>query len=245
MNKTMPKPRRPRRLTGSGPGGIRLNPPPESRFGKANLLLALGFIGVVGLASHFGGKALAKPASQDEELRLVDEAPPPPPDPIAVPEPPKPPPPPPPDPDQTPPPPKAEPPPAAVFGVPEEATDKAGDLSVATGNTLMKPADSLVQKAQPPLPAAPVRLDRQPAALNQVVPEYPGWAQEQGIQAEVRLSVTIDPQGKVTDVAIAASGGKEFDANAIKAAKATRFQPLVRNGAALPALFEITYEFTL
>jgi protein TonB len=129
--------------------------------------------------------------------------------------------------------------------MPEEATHEAGDVTVATGNTLMKSADSLAQKAPPPLPAAPVRLDKQPAALNQVVPDYPEWAEQQGVQSQVRLSVTIDPEGRVTEIQVLASGGRDFDANASKAARATRFQPLIQGGKALAARFEITYDFAL
>jgi TonB family protein len=118
-------------------------------------------------------------------------------------------------------------------------------MAVATGNTLMKPADSLVQKAPPPLPAVPVQLDRQPAILHQVVPEYPAWAEEQGVMAVVKLLVTIDAKGQVQNVDIVSSGGNDFARNAIKAVKATMFQPLVRDGVALPARFLFTYRFFL
>ncbi len=88
-------------------------------------------------------------------------------------------------------------------------------------------------------------LDHQPAALNQVVPEYPAWAEEQEVQAQVQLSVVIDEEGRVQNVEVQRSGGKDFDESALKAARATLFQPLVKDGQALPARFVITYEFTL
>jgi protein TonB len=222
---------------------IRLILPPPDGFKKGYLFLAFTGLGLAALGLHLGGRSFTNPETPEEHVRFVEEIPPPPPKPVVV-APPKPPPPPPPDPDQKPPP-KEAPPPKAVFGMPEDAVDKGGDVSVATGNTLMKAADSVVEKAPPPLPAAPVQLDKEPAALNQVVPEYPAWAEEQGVQAQVRLMVTIDATGAVTDAQVAASGGKDFDANALKAAKATRFQPLIRGGKALPARFQITYDFSL
>jgi protein TonB len=243
MIRTVPKPRRFRRPLPTGSGDIRLNLPTPTVFRKVNLLLCLAALFVLAVVLHFGGRALSKQVPEEEQVRVVEAEPPPLPSTVVV-EPPKPPPPPPPDPDQ-PPPPKDAPPPQAVFGMPEEAAKDQGGVEVATGNTLMKPADSLVQKAPPPLPSAPVELDKQPAALNQVVPEYPSWAEEQGIQAQVRLTVTIDPLGKVTNVIILASGGKDFDVNAKKAAEATRFQPLVQGGQARPARFNITYDFSL
>jgi TonB family protein len=109
----------------------------------------------------------------------------------------------------------------------------------------MKPADSIVQKAPPPLPSGPVQLDKQPVILNQVIPEYPAWAEEQGITATIKLLVTIDGKGQVQSVVLASSEDNDFSRNAIKAAKATRFQPLVKDGVALSARFLFTFQFVL
>jgi protein TonB len=150
-----------------------------------------------------------------------------------------------PDPDQKPPPPSNAPPPPPVFGIAEDATNKAGDMAVATGNTLMKPADAIVQKAPPPLPSGPIMLDKQPAILHQVLPEYPSWAEEQGITATVKLQVTIDAGGQVQNVVVVSSEGEEFARNAVKAVKASRFQAPEKDGVMLPAQFLFTYRFVL
>jgi protein TonB len=151
------------------------------------------------------------------------------------------------EPDEPPPPPvrKEVTPPLPVFGLSEDATNKAGDMAVATGNTLMKPSDSMVQKAPPALSLVPVQLDKQPAILLQVIPEYPAWAEEQGVTAMVKLLVTIDPKGQVQDVEIVSAGGNDFARNAVKAVKAMKFQPLVKDGVAFPARFLFTYRFVL
>ena len=243
----VPRSRRTRPRTSSRTdGAIHLNLPPKSVFRKANLVWAMGFLCTIALILQMGSRALRSVETEDDQVQIVQEAPPPPPPAIiepvklqpklALP-----------DPDQPvpPPPPKEAPLQPPVFGLSEDATSNAGDMAIATGNTLMRPADSIVQKAPPPLPTVPVQLDKQPAILNQVIPEYPGWAEEQGVTATVKLQVTIDPEGKVQSVALVSSDENDFARNAVKAVKATRFQPLVKNGVALPAQFLFTYRFVL
>ncbi len=238
MTRLVPRSRRARPRTPSRTdGAIHVNAPPENAFRKANLFLTVGFLCGIALAVQFGSRVLRSAALEEDQVQIIQVTPPPPPPPIVQPvkvrlKP---------QPEPT----KVVQPPPPVFGIPEDATDKAGDMAVATGNTLMKPADSIVQKAPPPLPAAPVQLDRQPAILNQVIPEYPAWAEEQGVTATVKLLVTVDARGQVQNVAIVSSGGNDFVRNAVKAVQATRFQPLVKDGVALPARFLFTYRFVL
>lgn len=70
-------------------------------------------------------------------------------------------------------------------------------------------------------------------------------AEEQGITATVKLQVVIDPEGKVQNVDLVSAEENDFSRNAIKAVKATRFQPLVKDGVALPAKFLFTFRFVL
>jgi protein TonB len=129
--------------------------------------------------------------------------------------------------------------------VEKDAAEGKGDLAVATGNTLLKKADSLVKPAPPPAAPRPLRLDQEPEALEKVVPEYPAWAEEQGVTSRVLVMVTIDAEGKVVDARIGKSGGKDFDAAALKAARSTRYKPYVEGGKPLPAEFAVAYEFVL
>jgi protein TonB len=126
-----------------------------------------------------------------------------------------------------------------------EATDGKGDLAVATGNTLLQKADSVVKPVPPPPPPKPMLLDQEPQALDKVVPAYPAWAEEQGVTSRVLVMVTIDAEGKVVDARIERTGGKDFDEAALAAAKRTRYKAYVEGGKPLPAKFVVAYQFVL
>jgi protein TonB len=219
---------------------MEINLPTSRRFGRLDLLLALAAIAICVAVLFTGGRLPLEKLFSEEEVQIIEEAPPPPPPPKIIQEPPKPKPPPEP---KTPPPTVAPPPP--VFGLAPEATDEKGDMAVATGNTLMKPADSLVQKAPPPPPPAPVQINQEPEALEKVMPKYPEWAEEQGVTSRVLVWVTIDDKGRVVETQIQKSGGKDFDQASLQAARITRYKPYIEKGRALPARFIVTYEFVL
>jgi TonB family protein len=66
------------------------------------------------------------------------------------------------------------------------------------------------------------------AIVNQVVPEYPAWAQAQGIEASVVLECTVDASGTVMPNIIVrrTSGYPKLDETAIKALRNWKFVPL-------------------
>ena len=209
--------------------------------GGADLSLTGGVLFLAGLAFYLASHLPAPKPPVEETLEMMEEAAPP--TPVEeIKEPPKPPEPPP---ERTPPPVAQTEAPPPVFGLQEDEASEAGDMATATGNTLAAKPDSMVQPAPPPLAAAPVELDRPPGFLKQVMAEYPEWAQEQGVEAKVLVWVTIDAEGRVTAAALKRGAGKDFDAGAMKAARASLFQPLVRNGAKVPSMFVVTYDFKL
>jgi TonB family protein len=116
---------------------------------------------------------------------------------------------------------------------------------VATGNTLAARPDSIVREAPELMPPAPIELDRAPGFLKQVMAAYPDWAQEQGVEAVVLVWVTIDAEGRVIDATLKRAGGRDFDSGALSAARASLFQPLVREGVKVPSRFVVTYNFRL
>lgn len=223
------------------PGALTLHLPEAKRPGGKDLSLTGGALFLAGMAFYLAAQMRSPSAPLEETLEMMDEAPPPKPA-EEIKEPPKPPAPPP---ERTPPPLARVEAPPPVFGLQEDEASDEGDMVSATGNTLAVKADSLVQAPTPPLAAAPVELDRPPGFLKQIMAEYPEWAQDQGVEAKVLVWVTIDAAGRVTEAMVKRGAGKDFDAGALKAARASLFQPLVRNGAKVPSRFVVTYDFRL
>lgn len=237
------RPRRARRPAGQpAPERLVLHLPPFASPAPADLGWAGAVLVAFGLLAYGAARLPTREPARDETVEWIEESPPPPVEEIE--EPPELPPPPPPDPDEAPPPTRTEQAPP-VFGLSEDAVSEVGDMAVATGNTLRAKADSVVQAPPQPLAAAPVELDRTPAFLRRAVADYPEWAQDQGVEARVLVWVTIDTEGRVTDASLKRGAGKDFDVGALKAARASLFQPLVRDGARLPSRFVVTYDFRL
>jgi len=135
--------------------------------------------------------------------------------------------------------------PPPQFGMQEAQLSPAGDLSVATGNTLMTEADSVVKTPVAALPAQPQIMDQAPRILKGRPPEYPARALERGLEATVVALISIDTLGRVTQVDLERSGGRDFDPDVIRAVKSLVFQPPVRDGKRMAARFRQPYEFRL
>ena len=115
---------------------------------------------------------------------------------------------------------------------------------MATGNTLMKPADTVVKKAPPPLPASPIQSNFDVQVVSQAMPVYPDWALDQGVEAVVQALITLDEKGKVTEVRFLRSGGKDFDESVRRSVYASIFKPLVQGGRPVPCRFVKDFRFT-
>jgi protein TonB len=176
-------------------------------------------------------------APPEEDIVVMEEEAPPPPEPTPPPPMPEPPPP------KVEPPP--EPPPPPQFGLEEADLSEAGDLAVATGNTLMQEAEPEVAPPPPPLPPAPVFVDQPPRILHGEPPEYPARALDRGLEGTVVALITIDTTGAVTEVVVEKSAGPDFDHCVLRSARKTRFQPPIRDGRRHPARFRRPYEFKL
>jgi len=232
-----------RGVIGPIPTELCLPDPPADRIGKreiaivAVLLLAWG--GLFSLSLIFRDSI-----PLEDMVTIVDVRPPPPPPPKEVPPPkdipqPKPPPP-----NQPPPPPQPTPPPPPQFGLSADATSANGGFAVATGNTLMKSADSVVKKPPPPLPASPIQSNFDVQVVTQAMPVYPDWALDQGVEAVVQALITLDEKGKVTEVRFLRSGGKDFDESVRRSIYASVFKPLVQGGRPVPCRFVKDFRFT-
>lgn len=232
------------------PDGFRLPDPPRERIGRREI--AIVAVLVLAWGGLFSLSVIFRDAIPLEDLvTIVDtkEAPPPPP----------PPPPPqpkeepkpkdieplkpvPPDPDQAPKP--QSQPPQPQFGISADATSANGGFAVATGNTLMKHPDTVVKKAPPPLPSAPIQSNFDVQVVSQAMPVYPDWALDQGVEAVVEAMITLDEKGKVSEVRFIRSGGKDFDEATRRAIYASVFKPLMQAGRAIPCRFVKSFRFT-
>jgi TonB family protein len=84
-----------------------------------------------------------------------------------------------------------------------------------------------------------------PKLVEPVEPTYPEAKRASGEAAKVLLTLSIDRTGAVTDVGVAESAGPEFDEAAIAAARNLRFEPALKNGAAVPAKIRYSFDFKL
>jgi protein TonB len=232
-----------RGVIGPVPGELRLPDPPSDRIGRREIVIVVVF--VLAWGALFSLSLIFRNAIPLEDVvTIVDvRQPPPPPPPKDVPPPkdiplPKPPPP-----NQPPPPPQPTPPPPQ-FGLSADATSANGGFAVATGNTLMKPADTVVKKAPPPLPASPIQSNFDVQVVSQAMPVYPDWALDQGVEAVVQALITLDEKGKVTEVRFLRSGGKDFDESVRRSVYASVFKPLVQGGQPVPCRFVKDFRFT-
>ncbi len=204
------------------------------------------------------------------EMELYEPPPPPPPK-VEEPEPPKPleapkpklkPPPvkvetpkPPPD---VPPPPNEEPPPETpqkpvpiVVGISMSSTTSAGSFAVQVGNTTYgKASDKVTDPSEvkayaAPKYAPPGGADTEPVLIGEVKIPYPDEAKKNEVEGSVRLKVTTDPTGLVTEVIVIAGPGYGLNEAARSALKRFKFKPATKGGEAVGYTFVYTYTFLL
>ncbi len=199
------------------------------------------------------------------ELVMIDVPPPPPPPPEEEkPEPPKPKPvvklpePKPPPKELAPPPPNEPPPPDVpskpvpiVVGISLSSTTATGGFAAPVGNTLYgktsdkaeNPAD--VKPYAAPKYVPPGGADTDPELMGEVKIPYPEEAKKNEIEGSVRLKVTVDEKGAVTDVVVVNGPGYGLNEAAREALRRFRFKPATKNGEAVGTTFMYTYTFLL
>jgi protein TonB len=137
------------------------------------------------------------------------------------------------------------PPPAAVSRpvIPEVALDEDFVDEELPDNTLD------VNDLTPPPPAAPAGtfqvLDRSPRPRTVVEPEYPSIARDAGIEGRVTCRVTIDKDGRVTEVVIQHSDAEVFDRCVIAALLKWTWWPAEQSGNPVRASVVVPYQFRL
>lgn len=84
-----------------------------------------------------------------------------------------------------------------------------------------------------------------PELIHYEPPVYPPAAFQQGLQAEVRLQLTVEEDGTVSDPEVVAPVGHGFDEAALEAALGLLFRPALVNGESRKVRIGFSYSFTL
>ncbi|HEY1235118.1 MAG TPA: TonB family protein [Candidatus Binatia bacterium] len=90
-----------------------------------------------------------------------------------------------------------------------------------------------------------LKTNRLAKPIHSVPPVYPPMALKMGMEGEVTLKIIVDPEGNVSRADIVKSTGTDFNEEATKAVKQSRFEPAQREGRNVPAEFTYIYRFRL
>jgi len=98
-----------------------------------------------------------------------------------------------------------------------------------------------------PTPAPPARpvLTSPPELLEAAAPDYPAEAAAAGLEAVVKVRLTIDATGQVTDAVVVEPAGHGFDEAARAAARQYRFKPAEWDGVPGPITVDTAIHFVL
>ncbi|MGC4250890.1 MAG: energy transducer TonB [Sphingobium sp.] len=113
------------------------------------------------------------------------------------------------------------------------------DGGAKDGGSVIRPVDP------PPLPLF-VDAAIDPRSLAAFQPDYPGTMIRQGVEGSVKVRVSIDAKGRVTDIErLAASDDAFWLATQRHALRKWRFVPATRDGVAEPSSKVLTVHFRL
>jgi TonB family protein len=106
------------------------------------------------------------------------------------------------------------------------------------------------QQQQPPTPPRPPRPPRpedieRPNLVRDAQPRYPAAAWAAGIEGDVVLLLTVDTEGRVTEVAVDTPAGHGLDEAAVRAARDLRFTPARLAGTPIPIQIRYTFRFRI
>nr|WP_255653383.1 TonB-dependent siderophore myxochelin receptor MxcH [Myxococcus sp. XM-1-1-1] len=107
------------------------------------------------------------------------------------------------------------------------------------------PVWAQVDGGPPPGAEAPPPSVVPPKLVTFIEAPYPAEAEQAGLEATVRLKLTLDDQGGVIEAQVLEPQGHGFDEAAKDAALRFRFEPARRDGVAVPSRIAYSYEFRL
>lgn len=130
--------------------------------------------------------------------------------------------------------------------VPSSGGDSVLTGSTGSGEGIDPGPTIILPPADPPREPVMIEAAIDPRALSAFQPDYPGVMIRQGLEGSVTVRVTINAQGRVTDIArIAASDESFWRATERHALRKWRFRPATRDGVAVATTKILTVRFTL
>ncbi|HNW82985.1 MAG TPA: TonB family protein [bacterium] len=156
-----------------------------------------------------------------------------------------------------------------VFGVTKKTVeDKTTEgIGVRVGNTLMKEMEKeytppekvkdyssgsdleerAVKKEEKKFaPVASTALAVMPVAINPVKPDYPKALEEEEIEGEVVLELSISKKGDIVNIKVLESDNKLFSEAAVKTVSKYKFRPgKTKDGTPVDAVIEFTISFEM
>jgi len=158
----------------------------------------------------------------------------------------------------------AEPPPetapsaaadAPTFGLAMTGGVGLGGVAVPVGDTMRASAEPTKRVAQAktlteskvkqPLAEACAEPATKPRPLQMARPEYTEDARSAGIEGKVRVELTVDETGAVSNVKVLESLGHGLDEAAVLAVQGASFEPAMSCGKAISATFVVSIRFSL
>lgn len=129
---------------------------------------------------------------------------------------------------------------AGGFAVQQGTGPRTARPLPAVKKELTAASDNPPPKLADPCQEAPAK----PKLLNLPQPVYTDAARAAGIEGKVRVSITVDPTGQVTEVKVLQSLGHGLDESALAAARSARFEAAVRCGKPASSTFTIAMRFS-
>jgi TonB family protein len=126
----------------------------------------------------------------------------------------------------------------AQSGLASAQASDPGAVPGGSSGAVVKPAEPAKDSGKKPVIVMPELTHFEHA-------DYPPEAEKAGLQADVKLKLTLDREGNVTKADVIEPVGNGFDEAAQAAALKFKFTPATRDGAPIPVVIPYRYSFTL
>jgi TonB family protein len=124
----------------------------------------------------------------------------------------------------------------------------SGKTNAKTETPIGGPVGGLLEESKAAA-AAPVEVKSgeikagQPETIRTIAPEYPESCRSKGIEGSVGLEVSVDAEGRPTDVRVVKSAHPDLDKAAVVAVRQWLFKPFMVAGKAKAVVYAMTVDF--